>query len=66
MSEIFKITCPSGISDETKRIEKSIPRDTASTTSISKIKAELDAAKKYKSQIENSEKEIEKVKKMLK
>ena len=31
-----------GISDETKRIEKSIPRDTASTTSISKIKAELD------------------------
>ena len=30
------------ISDETKRIEKSIPRDTASTTSISKIKAELD------------------------
>jgi len=32
----------SGISDETKRIEKSIPKDTASTTSISKIKAELD------------------------
>ena len=31
-----------GISDETKRIEESIPRDTASTTSISKIKAELD------------------------
>ena len=31
-----------GISDETKRIENSIPRDTASTTSISKIKAELD------------------------
>ena len=31
-----------GISDETKRIEKSIPKDTASTTSISKIKAELD------------------------
>ena len=31
-----------GISDETKRIEKSIPTDTASTTSISKIKAELD------------------------
>jgi len=31
-----------GISDETKRIEKSIPRDTASTISISKIKAELD------------------------
>ena len=31
-----------GISDETKRIEKSIPRDTASITSISKIKAELD------------------------
>ena len=31
-----------GISDETKRIEKSIPRDTASTTSISKIKEELD------------------------
>ena len=32
----------SGISDETKRIEKSIPKDTASTTSISKTKAELD------------------------
>lgn len=31
-----------GISDKTKRIEKSIPKDTASTTSISKIKAELD------------------------
>lgn len=31
-----------GISDETKRIEESIPKDTASTTSISKIKAELD------------------------
>ena len=32
----------SGISDETKRIEKSIPKDTASTISISKIKSELD------------------------
>jgi len=30
------------ISDESKRIEGSIPTDTASTTSISKIKAELD------------------------
>ena len=32
----------SGISDETKRIEKSIPKDTASLSSIFKIKAELD------------------------
>ena len=31
-----------GISDETKRIEKSIPTDTASLSSIFKIKAELD------------------------
>ena len=63
MSDIFKITCP--------RCKKPFDAGSAFNSHFEKTKleneknlkkAELDAEKKYKSKIENSEKEIEKAK----
>jgi len=63
MSNTFKITCPS--------CKKEFDADSAFNLHFEKAKkdaaknAEMDAAKKYKSQIESAAKEIEKLKKML-